>query len=67
MILDNPSRSINQLRNGVFPVSLSGHGVKEFGVLIPKLHDPLSESLLPVLVLHSQKRADVLLEDVPEI
>jgi hypothetical protein len=41
--------------------------VKEFGVLIPKLHDPLSESLLPVLVLHSQKRADVLLEDVPEI
>jgi hypothetical protein len=66
MILDNPSRSINNLRNDISPVSLSGHGVKKFGVLIPKLHNPLSESLLPVMILHSQKRIDVLLDDDPK-
>jgi hypothetical protein len=66
MILDYPSRAIINLGNDISPISLSGHGVKKFGVLIPKLHNPLSESLLPVMILHSQERTDVLLDDDPK-
>jgi hypothetical protein len=64
MILNHSSRAINNLGNDIPPISLGGHGVKEFSVLITKLHNSLSESLLPVLILHSQKRSDVLLDDI---
>jgi hypothetical protein len=64
MILDHSSRAISNLGNDISPISLSGHGVKKFSVLITKLHNSLGESLLPVMILHSQKRSDVLLDDI---
>jgi hypothetical protein len=64
MILYHSTRAIHNLGNDIPPISLSGHGVKEFCILIPKLHNSLSESLLPVLILHSQKKSDVLLDNI---
>jgi hypothetical protein len=46
MILDHSPRAIINLGNDISPISLSGHGVKKFSVLITKLHNPLGESLL---------------------
>jgi hypothetical protein len=64
MILNHSTGAIHNLGNDIPPISLSGHGVKEFFILIPKLHNSLSESLLPVLILHSQKKSDVFLDNI---
>jgi hypothetical protein len=56
VVLNHSTRAIHNLGNDIPPISLSGHGVKEFCILTPKLHNSLSESLLPVLILHSQKK-----------
>jgi hypothetical protein len=55
-----------QSGNDILPEMLSGHGVEEFSVLIPKLHNSLSKSLLPILILHAEKSSDVLLNDISE-
>lgn len=40
--------------------------MEEFRIFISKLHNSLSESLLPVIILHSQQNSDVVLKDISE-
>jgi hypothetical protein len=54
MISNHSPKIIQNLANNIFSISLRSHGMKEFGVFIPKLRNPLSESLSPIFSLHKE-------------
>jgi hypothetical protein len=60
---NHSTRGIHNLADHILPVSLRGHSMEKFCVLIPKLNQPLRKSLPPVSILHGSKIMNLSFDD----
>jgi hypothetical protein len=67
VISNHSTRGIHNLVDHILSVSLRGHSMEEFCVLIPKPNQPLRKSLPPVSILHGNKIMNLSFDDHSEL
>lgn len=55
MVCDSSPILISHLTYNIFPESFSCHGMKKYGIFIPKLYYSLGEPLRPICIFHREE------------